>query len=86
MSQGRIDDLVEALMGGDRRALARSITLVESRRVEDREDAGAVLSRVLPLAGGALRVGITGVPGAGKSTLIEALAVSYTHLTLPTKA
>ena len=73
MSQGRIDDLVEALMGGDRRALARSITLVESRRVEDREDAGAVLSRVMPLAGGALRVGITGVPGAGKSTVIEAL-------------
>ena len=71
MTAGRINDLVEALIGGDRRALARSITLVESQRAEDREDAEAVLSRVMPLAGGALRVGITGVPGAGKSTLIE---------------
>ena len=73
MTATRIIDLVEALIGGDRRALARSITLVEARRVKDREDAEAVLSRVMPLAGGALRVGITGVPGVGKSTLIEAL-------------
>jgi LAO/AO transport system kinase len=68
-----LDDGVARLRAGDRAALGRAITLVESRRAGDRPDADALLQRLLPLAGGALRVGITGMPGVGKSTLIEAL-------------
>ena len=66
-------DLAQAVLQGDRRALSRAITLVESRRSEDRDYAEAVLSEVLPNAGSSLRIGLTGVPGAGKSTLIESL-------------
>jgi len=68
-----LDDGVARLRAGDRAALGRAITLVESRRAGDRPDADALLERLLPFAGGALRVGITGMPGVGKSTLIEAL-------------
>lgn len=68
-----LDDGVARLRAGDRAALGRAITLVESRRADDRPDADALLERLLPHAGGALRVGITGMPGVGKSTLIEAL-------------
>src|ERR1700729_3546042 len=52
----------------DRRALARSITLVESTRAEDRARAEALLASVLPRTGGAMRIGISGAPGVGKST------------------
>jgi LAO/AO transport system kinase len=58
---------------GDRRALAQAITLVESTRADHRADAGRLLDALLPETGRALRVAITGTPGAGKSTLIEAL-------------
>lgn len=68
-----LDEGVARLRAGDRAALGRAITLVESRRPGDRPDADALLERLLPFAGGALRVGITGMPGVGKSTLIEAL-------------
>jgi LAO/AO transport system kinase len=68
-----LDDGVAKLRAGDRAALGRAITLVESRRADDRPVADALLGRLLPHAGGALRVGITGMPGVGKSTLIEAL-------------
>lgn len=57
----------------DRRALAKAITLVESTRPDHRAEARALLQAVLPRTGGAVRVGISGPPGAGKSTLIEAL-------------
>src|SRR6185436_18529957 len=66
-----------AVRDGDRRALARAITLVESARADHREDAVALLDELLPAAGDAIRVGISGAPGAGKSTFIEALG---THL------
>jgi LAO/AO transport system kinase len=72
----RIDDLANAIKGGDRGALARAITLVESRRDEDVDEAGRLLEALLPSAGGALRVGITGAPGVGKSTLIERLGLT----------
>jgi LAO/AO transport system kinase len=68
-----LDDGVARLRAGDRAALGRAITLVESRRADDRPVADALLERLLPHAGHALRVGITGMPGVGKSTLVEAL-------------
>jgi LAO/AO transport system kinase len=61
------------LTAGDRRALARSITLVESTRPDHRADAAALLDAVLPHTGKAVRLGVTGTPGAGKSTFIEEL-------------
>jgi len=64
--------LAAALIAGDRRALARAITLIESTRAEDRAKAEALLNRIMPQAGWAVRLGITGTPGVGKSTFIEA--------------
>lgn len=58
---------------GHRRALARLVTLIESARPDHRARAEALLRAVLPRSGGALRLGVSGVPGAGKSTLIDAL-------------
>lgn len=67
--------LAEAVVAGDRRALARAITLVESNRPDHRAEATTLLDEVMPSTGGAVRVGISGAPGAGKSTLIEALGL-----------
>ncbi len=67
------DDLFDKLRAGDRRALARAITLVESTRDDDRDAAERLLERALPLTGNALRVGVSGTPGVGKSTFIETL-------------
>jgi LAO/AO transport system kinase len=64
--------LANAVIGGDRAALARAITLVESTRPDDRDAAEALLARLLPRTGGAARLGISGAPGVGKSTFIEA--------------
>jgi LAO/AO transport system kinase len=65
------DDLAGALRHGDRRALARAVTLVESTRSDHRRQAEALIERILPATGGAARIGISGPPGAGKSTFIE---------------
>ena len=62
----------ETLLATDRRALARAITLVESTRAADRLEAEALLTHILPYAGRAIRIGISGAPGVGKSTFIEA--------------
>jgi LAO/AO transport system kinase len=62
----------EAILTGDRRALAKAITLVESQRPQDVETAQRLLKTVLPHTGNSIRIGITGVPGVGKSTFIEA--------------
>jgi LAO/AO transport system kinase len=70
--------LVEGVLGGDRRSLARAITLVESRRADHRERAQELLVELLPHAGSARRVGISGVPGVGKSTFIDFLGVDLT--------
>lgn len=69
-------DLASALRGGDRSALARAITLVESTRADHRQQAQELLLELMPDAGTAVHVGITGVPGVGKSTTIEALGMS----------
>lgn len=66
------EDLLHALRAGNRVALARAITLVESTRTTDREAALWLLQAAMPHTGSALRLGITGVPGVGKSTLIDA--------------
>ena len=65
-------DLTEGLIAGDRRALAKAITQVESSRADHREAADRLLETVLPRTGNAVRLGISGVPGVGKSTFIEA--------------
>jgi LAO/AO transport system kinase len=65
------DVLLEPLLAGDRRALARAITLIESTRADDRARADALLAALLPKTGKSVRLGITGVPGVGKSTFIE---------------
>lgn len=70
-----IADLAAAVRAGDRSALARAITLVESTRADHHEQAQQLLLALSPEAGNALRVGITGVPGVGKSTTIEALGM-----------
>jgi len=67
------EQYVEGILRGDRGMLARAITLIESARETDRELAGMILEDCLPHSGNSLRVGITGVPGGGKSSLIEAL-------------
>jgi len=67
--------LAGAIRGGDRSALARAITLVESTRIDHREQAQELLLELMPHAGNAMHVGITGVPGVGKSTAIETLGM-----------
>ncbi len=71
--------LIDALLGppgtAQRRALAKAITLLESTRSDHRARADDLLNALLPKAGGALRLGISGVPGVGKSTFIEALGL-----------
>jgi LAO/AO transport system kinase len=63
------------LARGERRALARAITRIESTRPEDRVAAEALVDEILPLTGASVRLGITGTPGVGKSTFIDALGV-----------
>src|ERR1700742_456078 len=70
-----VDDLAAAVRAGDRAALPRAITLVESTRTDHREQAQQLLMALMPEAGNAMHVGITGVPGVGKSTTIEALGM-----------
>lgn len=67
--------LADGVRSGDRRALARAITLVESRRADHRADARELLDALLPDTGRSMRVGVSGSPGAGKSTLIESLGL-----------
>jgi LAO/AO transport system kinase len=73
------DAYVEGVLRGDRAILSRAITLVESLHAEDTELAQDVIEQCLPYAGDSIRVGITGVPGAGKSSLIEVLGMYLTQ-------
>ena len=68
-----VDALADAVRSDSRADLARAITLVESTRVDDHESAQQLLLRLLDDAGGSHRIGITGVPGVGKSTFIDAM-------------
>ena len=67
--------LADQVCRGDRRALAQAITLLESNRADHRDQARELLAAVLPSTGSATRIGVTGSPGSGKSTLIEALGL-----------
>ena len=70
-----MSELAQQVVDGDRRALARAITTVESTRADHRDEAAALLTEVLPQTGGATRIGISGAPGSGKSTFIEAFGL-----------
>ncbi|MCR9221616.1 MAG: methylmalonyl Co-A mutase-associated GTPase MeaB [Alphaproteobacteria bacterium] len=74
------EDLAARLTAGDRRALAKAITLVESGRDDHRTVAEDLLARIMPQTGRSLRVGLSGVPGVGKSTFIEAFGGHVTAL------
>ncbi len=74
------DDLLEGIKTGNKRLIGKAITLVESKKPEHRLQAEDLLKKIMPLTGKSVRVGITGVPGAGKSTFIESfgrLAISH---------
>ncbi|KRP19551.1 MAG: methylmalonyl Co-A mutase-associated GTPase MeaB [Porticoccaceae bacterium] len=66
------ESLAAAIKAGDRRALAKGITLVESTRSDHRQQAAELLETLMPATGNSIRIGISGVPGVGKSTFIEA--------------
>lgn len=70
-----VADLAASIRAGDRAALARGITLIESRRVDHQAQARDLVQALLPATGQAVRVGITGSPGVGKSTTIDALGM-----------
>jgi GTPase len=72
-------DFVQGVLAGERATLSRAITLVESTRADHRQQAQEMLVELLPHAGGAHRVGITGVPGVGKSTFIDQLGTTLTQ-------
>ena len=74
-TRNTINELVEGIRGRDRAVLGRALTLVESNQPDHRRRAQDLLAAVLPSSGGAHRIGITGVPGVGKSTFIEAFGL-----------
>ena len=71
--EDQIQALADQIIRGDRRALAKAITLVESTRSDHRQQTAALLETLMPHTGKSIRVGISGAPGVGKSTFIEAL-------------
>ncbi|MDR1969232.1 MAG: hypothetical protein LBQ32_11180, partial [Burkholderiaceae bacterium] len=83
MNEPRQDDsrqeatasLIAGVRAGNRRAIAKAITLLESTRADHRAQADALLTALLPHTGRAFRLGISGVPGVGKSTFIETLGL-----------
>jgi len=80
MSDIDVDSLEAGVTEGDRTSIGQAITLVESVRPDHRARGAALLERLLPHAGGAQRVGITGVPGVGKSTFIDSLGTQLTSV------
>jgi len=78
-SVGSVERLIDGVRAGDRAAIARTITLVESRKAEHRQRAQQVLAALLPATGQAVRIGITGVPGVGKSSFIDSFGTFLTR-------
>jgi LAO/AO transport system kinase len=81
-SRPSIKDFLQPIINGNRVVLAQAITLVESQRAEDIQIANQLVEELLPLTGKSMRIAITGVPGVGKSTFIEAFGK---HLTAQSK-
>ena len=75
-----VDAYLEGILSGDRVILSRGITLIESKLKTDRKLAGELLTKLLPATGKSLRIGITGVPGVGKSSFIETFGKYLTSL------
>lgn len=73
-----IQDYIKGIRKGDRAILSRAITLIESARREHQHKAQEIIQQCLPYSGNSIRIGITGVPGVGKSTFIEALGIFLT--------
>jgi LAO/AO transport system kinase len=71
--------ILDGIHAGERAVIARAITLIESRRADDQQAARHLVQDLLPHTGGAVRVGITGAPGVGKSSLIDALGAMLTR-------
>ncbi|PKF72935.1 methylmalonyl Co-A mutase-associated GTPase MeaB [Chryseobacterium sp. PMSZPI] len=65
------EELIEGIRSGNKRLIAKAITLVESKKADHRIQAEELLKKIMPFTGNSIRVGVTGVPGAGKSTFIE---------------
>ena len=78
--EDQIQALADQIIRGDRRALAKAITLVESTRSDHRQQTAALLETLMPHTGKSIRVGISGAPGVGKSTFIEALGTYIIEL------
>jgi len=74
-SERSVSEYVDGILSGDRVILSQAVTLVESVRPEHQEKAQAIIEQCLPYAGKSIRVGITGVPGCGKSTSIDAFGM-----------
>ena len=74
----RLQRLAAGIRAGERATLARAITLIESKRADHRKAAHHLVQELLPLTGKAVRLGITGAPGAGKSTTIDVLGITLT--------
>ncbi len=77
-SRDNVDELAERLLNGQRAALARGITLVESKKPAHRRQAEELLTKVMDATGNAFRIGVTGVPGVGKSTMIDTFGSNLT--------
>ncbi len=75
-----LEGYVDGILDGDITILSRAVTLVESSRADHQEIAQEIIKRCLPYSGNSVRLGITGVPGAGKSTFIEALGMHNIEL------
>lgn len=73
--QVNVEQLAEDLLKGKRKSLAKAITLIESKKTEHRKLSKELLERILPYTGNSIRIGISGVPGVGKSTFIEAFGL-----------
>lgn len=74
-----IEEMTRGILAGDRLVLSRAITLMESTRTDDAAKAEELLQAILPHAGKSIRVGVTGVPGVGKSTFLEAFGSHVTE-------
>lgn len=77
---GSVDSMADLLLAGDRRTLARAITLVESIRPDHRQQSEQLLSQISAATGNSVRIGISGTPGVGKSTFIESFGLTLIEM------